>query len=151
MANNARKVDLTERRRAAVDLRNNGATWQAIADELGYPTRGAACQDVTRALAAAMADLTESVGEWRRGELAKLATYESEATEILLAEHPVVQGGEIVADVTDAGPALRAIQTLLRVAERRARLLGLDSPEKVQVEGSATVRHVLEGVDVEGL
>jgi hypothetical protein len=47
----------------------------------------------------------------------------------------------IYEDVLDDGPILKAIETLLRVAERRARLLGLDVPVKANV----TIRHVDPG------
>ena len=46
--------------------------------------------------------------------------------------------------VIDDGPVLQAISTLLRVADRRARLLGLDAPAKVEqsggIESTVTVR-----------
>jgi hypothetical protein len=57
---------------------------------------------------------------------------------VLRRRHVMVQSGKIVKGddgqpITDDGPVLQATATLLRVMERRARLLGLDAPAKHEV------------------
>jgi hypothetical protein len=46
-ASRAKRADTAQRRKQAIDMRMAGASYQQIADRLGYTTRGAACQDVT--------------------------------------------------------------------------------------------------------
>lgn len=46
------RIAVAVRRTKAMRLRATGKTWQQIADQLGYRSRGAACQDVGRAIAA---------------------------------------------------------------------------------------------------
>jgi hypothetical protein len=55
-------------------------------------------------------------------------------------------GGETLAD---DGPVLQAIDRLIRISERRAKLRGLDAP--VTGQAGATVRYELVGVDPEQL
>lgn len=86
-------------------------------------------------------------------ELARCDALLSEAMSVVKAFHPLVQGGEVVRTVVedergkalrdpstgslitvaveDKAPKLAAINTALRVMERRAKLLGLDRPTKV--------------------
>jgi hypothetical protein len=48
----------------------------------------------------------------------------------------------VVRDVTDDGPKLQAIDRLLRVMERRSKLLGLDAPAKIaQTNPDGTQAH----------
>lgn len=74
---------LTERRRTqAIRLRMAGLTWQQIAAELGYCGKGAAAQDVQRALdqlnaeeqrrEAEARELREAVARWLRPEWREL-------------------------------------------------------------------------------
>ena len=86
-------------------------------------------------------------------ELERLDAMQLEAIEVLRTEHVLVSGGEIVstfvrdehgnvlfdqttgkpatAPIRDDGPRLAAIDRLLKIQERRSRLLGLDKPTKV--------------------
>lgn len=57
------------------------------------------------------------------------------AMEVLEREHVTVSNGRVVSlddgtPLPDDGPVLQAIDRLLRIQERRARLLGLDAPVK---------------------
>ncbi|WP_327105869.1 hypothetical protein [Nonomuraea glycinis] len=53
--------------------------------------------------------------------------------------------------IEDDAPTLTAIKTVLAIEERRAKLLGLDTPVKQQVGGDVTVTYAFEGVDMGGL
>lgn len=60
-------------------MRLAGASYQQIADELGYTSRGAACQDISRALEQAVAEQTRSVESYREEELQRLDALLAEA------------------------------------------------------------------------
>ncbi|GAA2395473.1 hypothetical protein GCM10010404_61300 [Nonomuraea africana] len=48
----------------------------------------------------------------------------------------------------DDAPVLAAIDRMLKIQERRAKLLGLDIPVKQLVGGDVTVTYQFEGVDL---
>lgn len=136
-ASRAKRADTAKRRTEAVQMRMAGASYQAIADALGYNTRGAACQDVARALEAAVAEQTRSVEAYREEELQRLDLLLAEAWAILKRDHVTVSHGRIVRDdleqpILDDGPTLSAIDRILKIQERRAKFLGLDAPTKVE-------------------
>lgn len=130
-----RHIDTAQRDADACRLRSNGATYQEIADQLGYPDRQAARTAVTRALREIVA---EPAAELRTLELARLDRMWNVAWRILEDQHVTVSQGRVVhtddgQPVADVGPVLAAIDRLLKIQERRARLLGLDAPTRVQV------------------
>jgi hypothetical protein len=108
----AKRVTVARRRTLAVQMKLAGATWQQIADRLGYASRGAAHTDVGRALAAQLEEQNEVVEELRHLEVMRLNRLQ-------------------VAAWTDAiNGDLRAIDTCLRIIAHRCRLLGLFAPMK---------------------
>jgi len=113
-------------------MRAAGAEWQAISDVLGYGSKSNAHRAVSAALAAAP---NEAVEELRRLELLKLDALSAPAWAILDAPHPLVSAGRVMAwdgePLRDPQPVLAAIDRLLRISERRCRLLGLDAPVQV--------------------
>jgi hypothetical protein len=104
-----------ERRKNAVALRLAGAAWQAIADQLGYASRGAACEDVRRAMALSRAELAQSANELRETELSRLDRLQA-----------ALWTKAINGDV-------KAVDAALKIIDRRIRLLGLDAPQQVEV------------------
>ncbi len=137
-ASRAKRADTALRRRQAIDMRMAGASYQKIADELGYTSRGAACQDVTRALEQAVAEQTQSVEAYREEELQRLDALLAEAWAILKRQHVTVSHGKLIYDdrtgepLLDDGPTLQAIDRILKIQERKAKFLGLDAPVKVE-------------------
>lgn len=150
-ASRAKRASVAERRTKAINMRMAGASYQEIADELGYNSRAAACQDITRALEANVAELAIPVEVLRETELQRLDLLWSEAWAVLKREHVVVNAGKVVIDtrvegvvtgddgeavegqpLLDDAPVLKAIGTLLKIQERRAKYLGLDAPTKVE-------------------
>lgn len=101
-------------RARAVELAVAGATYQQIADELGYANRGTVHRLVTEALAEQWAEGATDRNQLLHRELARL----ERMTRALWPD--VVQGKP------------DAIHAALRVADRRAKLLGLDAPTKLQ-------------------
>jgi DNA-binding CsgD family transcriptional regulator len=104
----------TERRKEAVDLRRGGLTFEAIGQRMGI-TRQAAHALVNNALLEFRTDTAEAVEDHRRLELARL----ERIVEIMW---PQVEEGR--------GDA---VDRVLKVAQRKAALLGLDlkTPEAV--------------------
>jgi hypothetical protein len=116
------RVLATQQRRAiAVGLRTRGATYAQIEQVLRsqyahllpphYNIRRA-YEDVSRALVEIRHQLAEDVETVRRLELERL-------DELQLSIWPAAQAGD-----------LAAIHTVLRLMERRARLMNLDAPRK---------------------
>lgn len=103
-------LNTVERQRQALELRKAGKGFQAIADQLGYSDASGAYRAVTAAL---QKTLQEPADDLRRMELERLDALHG----VLWAQ---AQDG-------DQG----AVDRLLRVMERRARLLGLDAPTKI--------------------
>lgn len=116
-------------------MRIAGATWRAIADALGYSSAGSAHKDVERARQQQLGELAENAEHLRWLELEHLDALRRKMWDVL--------------GRGDDEPAMRAVDRLLKISERRARLLGLDSP--VLVESGVTVRYAVEGVDMEAL
>jgi len=150
----ARRAQIAERRARAIALRAEGRTWDQICAELGYSSRAVACKDVSRALEERLKEQADQADHLRAVELERLDTLEREVWTVLRRRHVTVSGGKLVADedgipLQDDGPTLAAVDRLVRIAERRARLLGLDSPVKVDQTG--TVRYVIDNVDLEAL
>lgn len=111
----AKAAIVAKRRADAIKLRLAGVDYQTIADRLGYKTRGAACQDISRALEKHVAEQTIAVEALREAETARLDR---------------LQAG-IWSDAV-AGD-LNAIEKILKIIDRRCKLLGLDKPSQVEV------------------
>jgi hypothetical protein len=137
-ASRAKRADTAQRRKQAIDMRMAGASYQQIADRLGYTTRGAACQDVTRALETAVVEQARSVEAYREEELQRLDVLLAEAWAVLKRQHVTVSHGRVIKDdfdepILDDGPTLSAIDRILKIQERRAKFLGLDAPQRHEV------------------
>jgi hypothetical protein len=123
-----RRIAVAQRRAQALKLRLTGARYDDIAAQLGYSTRAAAIQDVQRAL---VASVHEPAEELRALEVQRLDMLWQTALRVLTRQHVTVSNGKVVhldgTPVKDDGPILAAIDRLLRIQERRAKLLGLPS------------------------
>jgi hypothetical protein len=151
--NSPARVNATVRRAQAIQLRIEGKTLDQIAVALGYKSRGAVSQDISRALAA---QITEPAAELRSIEAARLdAAWQrlddarERVMDVLTRKHITVSNGKVItlpgADdkpvpLEDDGPILAAVGRLLdiersrlQIMERRAKLFGLDAPAKVSV------------------
>lgn len=125
----AKTADVRDRRTRLIRMRIAGVPFQEIADDpaFGYNgSVGAAKKDFSRAIRETQADEQDAADTWRQLELERLDHY-------LAAMSDKVDKGEP-----------RAIEVALQVGTRRAKLLGLDSPERIE----ATVTEVAP-VDLE--
>lgn len=133
-----------ERDREACRLRSRRQTYQQISDQLGYGGQGNARRAVQRTLAAIPRDAAEELIQLELDQLDMMTTA---VLEVLEANHYVVSHGRLVylnddaPPLADDAPVLVAVDRLLKIQERRARLLGLDQPTK------ATVTHASADVD----
>lgn len=134
-----RTVDTAERDAQACRLRSRGQSLQQIADRLGYADRSSAHKAVQRALSETVrADAALYV----QLQLDQLDELTGVALAVMEREHVVVQLGKVVRDddgrpVVDHMPTLAAVDRLLRIAERRAKLLGLDAPTRHAVAATS--------------
>lgn len=115
------KANILERQLLALDLRKSGLTYRAIAAKLGV-NHQTAYNDVMAELKRLAELRADSAEELRQLELEKLDKYESSLTHW-----------------AEAG-SVEAVKALLKVQERRSKLLGLDAPEKkdVNIKGAKT-------------
>ena len=125
----------TKRRDAeAAKLRVRGHTYQHIADQLGFASPGGAHDAVSRSLAESVRLPFEQQRELALNQLDQLAC---EAWRIVQDPHCVVSAGKVMTvagtPVLDPRPVLEALAVLVRIEERKARLLGLDAPRKTAV------------------
>lgn len=114
-ASTAKQAEVSERRANAIKMRIAGIDYQTIADQLGYKSRGAACQDVSRAFDRNRAEEGRDIERLRELELARYERAQA-------ALWPKVLKGE-----------LAAIDTFIRLSARRARVLGLDVVQEIKV------------------
>jgi hypothetical protein len=114
----ADKVTAAERQKQAMELRKAGASYSAIAERVGYASESGARKAVATVLARIVAEANESAGELRAMTLERLDA-------MILAIWPACRRGD-----------LGAIDRVLRIEAQRAKLLGLDAPERVDVAAS---------------
>lgn len=112
-------VGRSERRKTAYQMRCAGYTYKRIAEELGI-TDGNAWQLVNRELQKTKQELSERGEELRQIEVARL----DDATELCMQR--IEMARETPDDAHAAQLGMVAVNTLCKVSERRAKLLGLD-------------------------
>lgn len=149
-ATSAKSIREAERRTEILRLRLDGLSLQCIGDRLGI--RADSVHDIiTRALRAMT---QEPSHELLTLELARLESLYEEAMRAVRAFTPVIHNGKVVqipvinangdtvnhhatnqpltCIAQDRTTVLAGIATAVRISERRAKLLGLDSPIKAQ-------------------
>ena len=116
--------ELIDREHKVLDLRRAGMTWQKIAEQVGYADHTGAYAAYKRAM---KRTLQEPADELRQGEVDRL-------DRLQLAIWPKALRGDV-----------SAISTVLRIMERRARMLGLDMP--IKIDQDVTVWEGGESID----
>ncbi|MEW2393056.1 hypothetical protein AB0933_32315 [Streptomyces venezuelae] len=132
-ASRAKQADTALRRAQLVRLRLAGVPFgdQRILD-LGYESRGHASKDFVRALQQHRDEEAAAVSVYRQQENERLDTLLEAAWPRATTPSPVFnKDGEHIADELD----MRAVDTVLRLMDRRAKLNGLDMPVKAEVSG----------------
>jgi hypothetical protein len=131
------RADVAARRARVLAMRIEQRPYTEIAAELGV-TVGIVKMDYHRALDQLKREQATHATTVRDVETQRLAAAEQAAWQVLRRKHITVQHGRIVRDdtgepVEDDAPVLNAIDRILRISERRARLLGLDAPARIEV------------------
>ncbi|MEU8404303.1 helix-turn-helix domain-containing protein [Nonomuraea sp. NPDC048892] len=135
------------RRAEVLRLRRTGMSFPAIGERLGV-TR----QRVHQIYWAALREIpVQEVTDYRAEQLERLDALPVKANEVLERHHITVSNGRVVTldgePLQDAGPLLDAIKTVLDIETRRAKLMGLNTPVKQQLQTEETITYAFEGVD----
>lgn len=153
-----------ERDRDAAKLREQGLTYQAIADQLGFCDKGEAHHAVRRVLTATVreaGDALRAIEDARLdAELVRLNEVEAVVWEVLKKKHVTVSNGKVIYlgsdPLEDDAPVLLAVDRLMKIedsrrrnGESRRKLHGLDAEKKISVSGG--VRYEIVGVDADDL
>lgn len=118
-----KQAEVAMRRARVLELRAQGMTFQAIADEMGLASAGVAVTDATRAL-----EGTKAVSDRQAGLLAAL-----EAERIDAIERRVQRLADAARDDGDRDLELKCADRLMRLSARRSRLTGLDAVRRPAV------------------
>ncbi|MDX3165849.1 hypothetical protein PV516_18865 [Streptomyces scabiei] len=129
-ASKAQRAATAKRRSQAIALRLAGMDYQTIAERLDYADRGAASKDVHRALEANLEAESAAAATLRELEVQRLDRMQAAAW------------------AKAAKGDLKAIETVLKVIDRRARLLGLDRPIRTEITGADGGPLQVEAVDL---
>lgn len=116
----------------AVDLRIKGLSFEKIGEAIGLTSSGA-FRAYKRALEKANAEIVETASDFRDIELARL----DRMTEVLMKSLKVLEE-EIERDGNvqrGRKGLLDTMNQLLKIQERRSRLLGLDAASKFEIAG----------------
>jgi len=153
----ARGLESAERDAKACWLKGRGHTYEEISDLLGYGGKQNAYRAIKGALAALPATGAE---ELRQIQLDQLDYMTRRVIEVLENKHlTITQAGKIVhyqnEPVFDDAPTLQALDRFLRIQERTAKLMGLDTPPRregwtVGDIDAELARLLAEDVDDEG-
>lgn len=124
------KVEIAERRKRVLDLRLAGVTYRAIAK-----AEGVSHATIVSDVQAALADIPRhSADELRQVETERLDQLQRAVWGDALKGH------------------LGAVDKALRIVDRRARLLGLDAPQQVQISGDvdldATAEKIMQAAEL---
>lgn len=114
-ASKAQRAATAARRAKAISMRLAGADYETIARTLGYASRGAAHTDITRALEQYVTEGRVSAEVLREQELRRLDRLQATLW-------PQALQGDT-----------KVIETVLRIIDRRCRILGLNAPERHEV------------------
>jgi hypothetical protein len=162
---------VAQRRARAIELKNRGMSWQQVAEAMaanypeyrdseGNPSAAVACVDVSRALKQANKELSMGLEEYREAARMRLDGLRRQVFAVLARPHYVLHAGQVVKDddgnpMRDDGPILAAVDRLLRIEERQAKIDGTDASEKLTIaldrrvdeETTVVVESILAGAN----
>ena len=144
----AGRLAVAERRAQAFDMFLKGIAPDEIAKLAGYPDGAAAGTDIRQTLKILRERAYDDMDALKTAELARLDAMMAKCFDIIEEDHHILCEG-VSTGYTTPMPKLAAMKMVLRIMERRAKLLGLDSPQKIGV--SAVVKYELVGIELENL
>lgn len=133
MTNKTRELFSAEAHAQALQLRIAGRTYESIRKTMGWKNKSVAWNVCMREMHRIK---EEPARELRALEEARLDELWRKGMEVLTGAHLVLYKGKPVVDpktrlrLEDRGPVLEAITKLIAIADRRAKLRGLDAPSK---------------------
>lgn len=135
-------AETSARRARAVRLKLSGLTYEQIAHELGYSSAGAVRHLVVRALERVEA---RAVHEYRDLQHARLERVHAALWPLVIGAHTptrVLPDGRTEPDPSYVDPdtRIKAAGMILRNAERTSKLLGLDAPQRLEVDAGAQAK-----------
>ncbi|MFJ8677232.1 hypothetical protein [Streptomyces sp. NPDC093589] len=132
-ASKAHRAEVADRRAKLIKLRRQGVCFddpRILA--LGYTSRGAASKDLVRALEERRDEQAAEISVYRQEENERLDALLQAAWPRATQAHPVFdREGNVVSEEID----LKAVDTILKLMDRRAKLLGLDAPVRTELSG----------------
>ncbi len=125
--------DIAVRRTKLLELRRMGVSYDDPRIEaLGYSNPASARKDLSRVLQEHRDDEKAEAAVYRQQENERLDALLEAAWPQATTPSPVLdKDGEVVANVID----MRAVDTVIRLIDRRAKLNGLDMPVKAELSG----------------
>lgn len=125
--------EVTVRRTELLKLRRQGVPYDdPRVENLGYSSPATARRDLNRALEAHRQDESLEVANYRQMENERLDALLQAAWPQATTPSPVFdKEGEVIHHALD----MRAVDTVLRLMDRRAKLNGLDMPVKAELSG----------------
>ena len=115
MANQQRELDALDKQMRALELRKAGVSYSDIAKSLGYKSASGAFAAVRSAL---IKTLREPADELRALELERLDA-------LWFTYYPMAKRGD-----------LQAMDRCIKIMERRAKMLGIDAPQRTETTGA---------------
>lgn len=139
MPSRAEKALIAQRRAKLVELRRRKVPYSQICQELGYSSPTAATKDFHRAVEESIAALHGSVEVYREEQLMELEYLAEEAHKVMNTRHYVITpGGKLVQDpetgepLLDPAPKLAAMDRLVKIGDRVAKLRGTEAATKIE-------------------
>ena len=130
MAKSKVNPDTIEKEKKVLELRRGGLTFDLIAQRLGYASASGAHKAY---MSACKRIVYEDVVEVRKSEIDRLDIAQA-----------AIWGDLTDTQNVDANTRAKLVMALMKIMERRARLLGLDMPTKAQVEVTTYDRNTID-------
>lgn len=128
----AHLAEVAARRAELIRLRRQGIKFEdPRIQSLGYTSRGDASKDFLRALEERRDDQAAEASVYRQEENERLDALLEAVWPRATEPTPVFKDGEEIGSEID----LKAVDTVLKLMDRRAKLMGLDMPIKAELSG----------------
>ncbi|HTI77439.1 MAG TPA: hypothetical protein VL634_20740 [Mycobacterium sp.] len=153
-------LTMVERDDRIVKLKREGKSFQQIADELGISKSGAIL-GFQRVKARVNERADANYEAYRDEQLARIATMRAVVEDVVHAKHVTISNGHVVSRIIgedeetgrpiygepyeDDAPVLAAVDRMIKLDEREAKLLGLDAKTEMDHTGTITIEFI--GVD----
>ncbi len=137
------KATMEQRKASALDLLAHGHTYDQIAKTLGYKSKASAYNLVQQALEEHVKQNVEAIQEIRARELLQLQALEHKLLPTVLdADFTLLHGRDLF-------PVLETVDRIVKIKERRAKMLGLDEQADMQLGSNGNIQVIIDGTVVD--